>query len=66
MSEEGQDVGWTPPVATFRVRVMVDHSETMLFAAIRQISEDHQFSVLSNEAKARCARHLAEMLSSKD
>lgn len=65
MNEE-QDVGYQPATTTFRVCVMVDHSEPMLFSAIRQIAEHHQFSTLSNEAKARCARHLAEMLSVKD
>lgn len=61
MHEDGKDIGSSPAFTSLWICVMVDHSEAMLFSALRQITEQHQFSVLSAEGKARCARHLAEM-----
>lgn len=64
MSGDDRDVGYVPPYMTLKVEVMVDHSEAMLFSAVRKLTENFQFSPLTDNAKARCLQHVADMFKS--
>lgn len=50
-----------PPYFTFKVDVQSTHIEAMLFNALVELCNHQHFVGVDASAKARCARHLAEV-----